>query len=419
MRRHVERELSAWAAEVAAEIRYTGKWDLEGYRRASITAPRWYVVASDGLIIDIEGFVPGLFGIVDLPDIKLDTAPQTIASPAGEKWRIYGRQVAGGAVLVGVQLPEEMADTDAKLMANAAKFGSTLSQAESTKSREIDFNVDFAVVSSTRELRAAWGGLPLRLRSRVSARLGEDIAFAAFNGTPFATYFKPILDQAGQEVGSVIVPKDMTLEMNALRIQDRFNFWAVAISAAFTCLLSLWLLLKEIAGQTRHATLEEALRIGETRTIEFKGSLHWDIRRNEYVEERKLDVLKSIAGFLNAKGGTLFVGVSDGEPPTVRGLREDLERLGSSKDKLQQTLRNLITARIGSEFSPLIADMLETSEGLMYWRILVEESPEPAFVRWKFPGRSDEERKFYVREGPKTSDLDNETTYHYIKNKWG
>jgi len=39
-------------------------------------------------------------------------------------------------------------------------------------------------------------------------------------------------------------------------------------------------------------------------------------------------------------------------------------------------------------------------------------------VWWKPKGQP-KERRFFVREGPKTTDLDNESTWHYIKNKWG
>jgi predicted HTH transcriptional regulator len=142
-------------------------------------------------------------------------------------------------------------------------------------------------------------------------------------------------------------------------------------------------------------------------------------RWNGYAENRRLDTLKSIAGFLNAKGGTLFIGVTeDTDPPSVRGIDEDLKFAGGSKDALQRVLRDLITTRIGSEFSPSITDRLEEANGKLYWVVVVEESPVPAFVRWHPVGEK-EQRKFYVREGPKTSDLDNESTWHYIKNKWG
>jgi predicted HTH transcriptional regulator len=173
------------------------------------------------------------------------------------------------------------------------------------------------------------------------------------------------------------------------------------------------LITSELLTQTTEITLEQALRTGETQNLEFKSTFQWDLRRNQYVEERRLDILKSIAGFLNTNGGTLFIGVEDTNPPSLRGLGEDLKHLQSSKDKLQLTLRHLITDKIGSEFSPLISDNLEQENGLLYWVIRVQPSPEAAFVHWK------EQTKFYVREGPKTSDLDPESTWHYIKNKWG
>jgi predicted HTH transcriptional regulator len=71
-----------------------------------------------------------------------------------------------------------------------------------------------------------------------------------------------------------------------------------------------------------------------------------------------LDVLKSIAGFLNTDGGNLYIGVEEDQfgRPSLRGLEEDLKLAGSSKDRLQLSLRDLIATRIGSVFSPLITD---------------------------------------------------------------
>src|SRR5437870_2799604 len=53
--RTTKQELGSWGAQVTREIAYKDKWDLTGYRRASISAPSWYVVTKDGLIVDIEG----------------------------------------------------------------------------------------------------------------------------------------------------------------------------------------------------------------------------------------------------------------------------------------------------------------------------------------------------------------------------
>ena len=41
-----------------------------------MTVPMWYVVTKDGLIIDIEGFIPGLFGHVELPMSPFTARPK-------------------------------------------------------------------------------------------------------------------------------------------------------------------------------------------------------------------------------------------------------------------------------------------------------------------------------------------------------
>ncbi len=417
---NTKQELGISAAGVTNEIVFKDKWDLEGYRRASFTAPRWYVVARDGFIIDIEGFIPGLFGHVELPDESIYRAPQTIMSAVGEKWRLFGKKLTGGTVLVGICTPENTTDADAKLVANAAKFGSTLAGAASTRSREIDFNVDYAVVSSAGELRAAEGGLPLKTELHLFPLPPDHLAPFTSGGKPYLLYFRPILDSGGRQVGAVIVPKEMTLERKALEVIDRFNFAVVVIGMLFAVMIALWLIVQKFLGQTKRVTLEEALRVGESRTIEFKSTFQWDVKQNKWIEERRLDVLKAVAGFLNTKGGTLFLGITEeGTAPAICGLAEDLQEMAGSKDKLQRTLRQLIADRIGSAYSHLITDDLKESGGRCYWEITVAESPEPVFVRWKPKGQAKEEKIFYVREGPKTSDLDNESTWHYIKSKWG
>jgi hypothetical protein len=104
--------------------------------------------------------------------------------------------------------------------------------------------------------------------------------------------------------------------------------------------------------------------------------------------------------------------------PSLRGLKEDLRLVHNSKDRLQRSLRDLITTRIGSQVSPFITDRIEEVKDKLCWIVTVEPSPEPVFVRWKVSGEK-EQKKFFVREGPKTSDLENELTWRYIKNKWG
>jgi hypothetical protein len=186
------------------------------------------------------------------------------------------------------------------------------------------------------------------------------------------------------------------------------------------CYIIFWLSVSEFLSRRKNITIYEALKVGESRTIEFKSTFQWDLKRDQYIEERRLDILKSIAGFLNTSGGILFIGVTENtDPPTLCGLDKDLKHVGGSKDRLQRTLRDLISTRIGAEFSSLIIDSLEKKDGFLYWTLAVKESHKPVFVRWKIAGESKEKKNFYIREGPKTSNLDTEDAYNYCKNKWG
>jgi hypothetical protein len=424
--RHVYRtrvqELSSWAEEIADEVAYKDRWDLKGYRQATILAPTWSVSTRDGLIIDIEGLIAGIFGRVYAPDESIFTEPISWQTPVGENWRVFGRKLNDGYVVLGISPLDQTSDTDAKLRGNAAKFGSTLASAVAVRSREIPSEVDYAVVSSDGELKTAWGGVPLKVDiSRLPSPSGH-VARVISDGKPYLLYFRPILNTQHQSVGTIIVPEDMSLEEQALQSQDRFNLSIVVIAAVLAIVTALALIVRELSGQTKEATLEEALKVGESRIIEFKETFQWDVRQGMQNTELRLETLKSIAGFLNADGGTLFIGVAEGEAgsPVLRGISEDLKLMGGSRDKLQRALRDLITTRIGPQFSPFISDRFENASDFLYWVVVVEESlREPAFVRWKAKGESKEQTRFFVREGPKTSDLDNERTWHYIRNKWG
>jgi hypothetical protein len=238
----------------------------------------------------------------------------------------------------------------------------------------------------------------------------------AVNGKSYLLFTKALFNSQNQRVGVVVIPKEMSLEDQMLRIQDHINYSAVGIAGLLIIIIVLVFFIREFIQQRKHISLQEALRTGESLTVEFKSSFHWDVRQNKPVEDRKLDVLKSIAAFLNSKGGTLFIGVEEGDKNgeiKVRGIAEDLKIRNGSKDHLLLSLRSLIADKIGAKFSPFIEESFEEENGLLCWKIAIDSSPEPAFVNWK------DQKMFFVREGPRTHDLDNEDTWRYITNRWG
>lgn len=415
--RTTKQELATWAADVAKEVAYKDKWDLSGYRNASILAPNWHIITKDGLIVDEEGFLPGLLGKVELPSQTIFEKPETVTTSVGESWRLFGRKMNGGYVVVGMLSTADTNNADALLRTNADRFGSTLESAVAASSRQIDIGVDYAVVGADGEMENVWGGVPLKTTPLNITATGDRLTTLTSGGATYWVLHYPIVDLHGQSVGEVIIQQNMGLEIAAVSAQKRFGISIIGLSGLLTIFAALWLVVSEIRQQTNRMSLGMALRVGESATVEFKTSFQWDVWHKRQSDEMRLIVLKSIAGFLNAKGGTLFIGITENkedkaQPYALCGLEEDLKLANGSKDQLQLTLRHLITSRIGPEFSPLITDSLEEDGGKLYWVVVVEESRRPAFVRWKSP-------KFYVREGPKTSDLDNESTWNYIKNKWG
>ena len=49
----------------------------------------------------------------------------------------------------------------------------------------------------------------------------------------------------------------------------------------------------------------------ESRTVEFKSSARWNLHKGDRDQAIEREIVKAVAGFMNAHGGTLLVGVND------------------------------------------------------------------------------------------------------------
>lgn len=147
---------------------------------------------------------------------------------------------------------------------------------------------------------------------------------------------------------------------------------------------------------------------GESQKIEFKSSLKYDINLKKANTKLQEEIMKTIAGFLNSKGGTLFIGVNDNGG--LLGLKNDYKLLGRKKnfDGLLIHLNNLLKKYFkGNIFENL--DFVPLSiEGKEICIIDVEKSSIPIFLK--------SEGDFYVRSGTSTNKLNTEDAVLYIKN---
>jgi hypothetical protein len=90
----------------------------------------------------------------------------------------------------------------------------------------------------------------------------------------------------------------------------------------------------------------ELINGGESLLVEFKQSARWNERKGDKDPVLELAVLKTVAGFMNAHGGILLLGVTDdGE---VVGLEADYRTIAKGgRDRYENWLTTMFETRLG------------------------------------------------------------------------
>lgn len=158
---------------------------------------------------------------------------------------------------------------------------------------------------------------------------------------------------------------------------------------------------------TTPPTVSELIASGENGAVEFKSTLRTNLHTGQPDEKMHLSVLKTIAAFLNAKGGSLLIGVDDNGQ--VLGLAADGF---PNEDKMGLHLVNLIKDRIGELFMPYVHPHFEEQEGTRILAVRCEQGPKPAFVK------DGNVQRFYVRGGNATTELSGNAVTDYVKHRF-
>lgn len=161
----------------------------------------------------------------------------------------------------------------------------------------------------------------------------------------------------------------------------------------------------------RSARLRQLIADGESRAVEFKQTARINVHTGTTDAKIEFAVLKTIAGFLNADGGTLLIGVAD--DGTVPGIDVDLRTLGRKQDPdgFQLWLMNLVVSGIGTVAAAKTAVDFGTVDGKTICAVEVSRGDAPSFVKTK-------SKEFYARVGNSTRLLDAEETWSYTKHQW-
>ncbi|MEM9823068.1 MAG: RNA-binding domain-containing protein [Bacteroidota bacterium] len=149
---------------------------------------------------------------------------------------------------------------------------------------------------------------------------------------------------------------------------------------------------------------KELVEGGETEFVEFKSTLRWNKQTNRKDRVIEHAALKTIAAFLNAKGGTLLVGVNDDQE--ILGLKEDQF---VNEDKMLLHLTKLIKDRISPLHIDFVKYSVEPLDDKQVLRIDCQAATLPAYLI----DRGDEH--FYVRTGPASTSLKLSRVHRYIK----
>lgn len=162
--------------------------------------------------------------------------------------------------------------------------------------------------------------------------------------------------------------------------------------------------------QLLNQSLPTLIANGENEFVEFKSSLRHDYRQVKTDKNLEHVVLKSIAGFFNANGGTLIIGVNDdGE---ILGLSNDYFSLKKkNKDGFQQRIILIVSNAFGKDICSKIHISFYQIEGKEICTLIIEPSTRPVY--FKEANRT----IFFLRTGNVTNPLTTSETVEYLQNR--
>ncbi|MDH6064652.1 Eco57I restriction-modification methylase domain-containing protein [Umezakia ovalisporum] len=172
---------------------------------------------------------------------------------------------------------------------------------------------------------------------------------------------------------------------------------------------------RTFAPLTGDAEIIELIQQGEGEKIEFKSTARWNLRDNKQDKAMEHEIVKTVAAFLNASGGTLLIGIDDNGEPL--GLKNDYQTLRKqNKDGYILFLNNdLLLREIGKDSGTLFQITCHQVSGQDVCRVIVKPSPKPVYVKDK----SGKEEVFYLRSNNSSVKLSTKEAVDYSKTRWG
>ncbi|WP_428698801.1 AlbA family DNA-binding domain-containing protein [Stappia sp.] len=153
------------------------------------------------------------------------------------------------------------------------------------------------------------------------------------------------------------------------------------------------------------------IRGGETASVEFKSTMRWDIQEERVNKGLENVIAKTVAGFFNARGGRLLIGVAD--DGTVLGLDADYATLRhGNRDGFERAIADIVTRLLGGDLCPALQTTFASVDGRDICMVLVQPAPRAVYLN--DAGKT----HFYVRSGNSTRQLELREAMEYARTRW-
>ena len=138
---------------------------------------------------------------------------------------------------------------------------------------------------------------------------------------------------------------------------------------------------------------------GESEATEFKESLRWDVKEGRVNKNLEKVIAKSLAGFMNHRGGNLLIGLSD--DGTIKGIEADYNSLNNkNRDGFERALIDLVNNQLGGSAGTFVHIQFLESEGYTICWVIVDAATEPVYLK------DGNISRYFVRLGNSTRELD-------------
>ena len=155
----------------------------------------------------------------------------------------------------------------------------------------------------------------------------------------------------------------------------------------------------------------ELVRAGEHEQLERKSTMRWDLKTGAVNKSLEKAAMKTVAAFMNSKGGHLLLGVGDGGEAV--GLEHDYATLPRRDgDGLQNHFSNVLSAMLGPSLRQYVRLKPFTHEGKECMLVAVTPSDRPAYLR------DQDHEEFFIRTGNGTTSLRMSEANSYIATRF-